>query len=64
MAKTPAVAKAAIVSPMDDKSWQAEDDLRTLISAEKIKSDKDRFAAAMKKRDEMKKAIMNIGKDA
>lgn len=62
MAKTPAVAKAMDCAP--DSEWRAEDDLRTLISAEKIKSDKARMAAAMKKRDEMKKAITNIGKDA
>jgi len=40
-----------------DKEWMAESDLRTLIDAEKIKADPDRIKAAMKKRDEMKKAL-------
>ena len=47
MAKT-----AAAVGEMD-KRWQAESDLRCLIDAEKIKRDKGRLAAAMKKKKEM-----------
>lgn len=44
----------------DEKEYQAEGDLRTLIEAEKIKRDKNRFSAAMKKRDSMKKDMEKI----
>ena len=44
-----------------DRDWEAENDLRTLIEAEKIKRDKKRLAAAMKKRKAMKKDLDNIG---
>ena len=40
-----------------DKEYQAENDLSTLIEAKKIKADKPRHAAAMKKRKE-KMAMM------
>lgn len=42
--------------------YQAECDLRTLIEAEKIKADKKRIAAAMKKKAEMQKALTSIDK--
>ena len=41
----------------DEKKWQAENDLSTLIEAEKINKDKARLAAAMKCRDEKMKAM-------
>lgn len=41
----------------EEKDWRAEDDLRTLIEAEKIKADKPRLKAAMTKKRELKKAI-------
>lgn len=44
----------------EEQDWRAEDDLRTLVSAEKIRSDEPRFKAAMKKCAEMKKALGNI----
>lgn len=44
-----------------EKEWAADADLRTLIEAEKIKKDKARFTAAMKKRDEMVSAMKNVG---
>lgn len=44
-----------------EKEWAAESDLRTLIEAEKIKKDKPRYAAAMKRRDEMVAAMKNVG---
>lgn len=47
----------------EENDWMAEDDLRTLIAAEKIKQDKSRLAAAMKKKREMAKALANIGGD-
>jgi hypothetical protein len=50
---------AAIVG-QSEKDWQAESDLRTLIEAEKIKRDKKRLAAAMKKKREMKKALEQV----
>lgn len=51
-------SKTAVSAGMpDDKQWMAESDLRTLIEAEKIKADPERIKAAMKKRDEMKKAL-------
>lgn len=59
------MAKATVTaSPFEDKSWQAESDLRTLIDAEKIKGDPARMKAAMAKASEMKKAVTAIGKDA
>lgn len=45
---------------IESKQWQAEDDLRTLINAEKIKADKARLAAAMKKHKEQMKALEAI----
>jgi hypothetical protein len=43
-----------------DADWQAEQDLRTLIDAAKIRADKTRFKAAMKKREEMVLALSNV----
>lgn len=47
----------------DEKDWQAEADLRTLIEAEKIEADPARRRAAMKKLKELKKAVSAIGKE-
>lgn len=52
---------AATVSA-EERDWQAESDLRTLIEAEKVKSDPKRLKAAMKKKREMKKDLDNVGK--
>ena len=46
---------------MDDKTYQAEADLRTLVDAELIKKDKKRFAAAMKVRKEKMAALAKVG---
>lgn len=46
--------------PTIDKEYQAEDDLRTLINAEKIKKDKARLSAAMKKHKEMMAAMQAV----
>ena len=54
------MAKAEM--PGMDKDWQAESDLRTLIEAEKIRKDKGRMAAAMKKRAEMTAALAAVDK--
>lgn len=51
-------------SPQMDKDWQAECDLRTLIDAEKIKKDKARHAAALKKHAEMMAAMQEIKKES
>ncbi|GAA4108824.1 hypothetical protein ACFFTN_01420 [Aminobacter aganoensis] len=51
-------------SSADMKEWEAEDDLRTLINAEKVKADPARLKAAMKKQAEMKKAIDAVGSEA
>lgn len=43
------MAKKAKNSPMSiglDRDWQAQQDMRTLIDAEKIKKDKARYKAA------------------
>lgn len=45
---------------MEDKDFQAEQDLRTLIEAEKIRHDKTRKAAAMKKHKEMMAAMKDV----
>lgn len=46
-------SKMKPISSIDsDKSWQAEDDLRTLIRAEQIRADPKRLAAAKKKAKE------------
>lgn len=45
-----------------EKQWKAESDLRTLIDAEKIKKDKDRYAAAMKLHKEQTAALAAIKK--
>jgi hypothetical protein len=46
-----------------EKKWQAESDLRTLIEAEKIKKDKPRFAAALKAHGEAVKQMAKVQKE-
>ena len=48
------------IESQSDKDYRAEDDLRTLISAEKIKRDKPRMKAAMGKHKEMLAAMKNV----
>ena len=43
-----------------ERDWQAEADVRTLIEAEKIKKDKTRLATAMKKHKEMVADLMKV----
>jgi hypothetical protein len=57
---TSKAANAIGADTAEQKKWMAESDLRTLIDAEKIKADPDRIKAAMKCRDEMKKALVSI----
>lgn len=54
-------AKSSKSEEAEEQEWRAEDDLRTLISAEKIKADKPRMDRAMKKHKEMKAAMMKVG---
>jgi hypothetical protein len=49
---------AAKTKEMND--YKADSDLRTLIEAEKIKKDKARHAAAMKKHAELMSAVEKI----
>jgi hypothetical protein len=44
----------------DEKKWRAQDDLRTLIEAEKIKKDKARLSAAMKESREQILALQKV----
>jgi hypothetical protein len=46
-----------------EKKWQAEHDLRTLIEAEKIKKDKARFNAALKAHAEATKEVAKIQRE-
>ena len=43
-----------------NKDWQAESDLRTLIEAQKIMQDKGRMAAAMAKHGAMKDSLDGV----
>lgn len=49
-----------VTSAAQEKEWQAESDLRTLIEAEKIRKDKPRLAAAMKKARDEKAALTKL----
>jgi len=44
-----------------DKDWEAEQDLRTLIDAEKIKTDPKRLKAAMSMKKKLVKALDKAG---
>ena len=50
----------ATIGP-DEKKWQSEADLRSLIEAQKVRSDKGRMKAALSARDEQMKALSNVG---
>ena len=55
-------AKAMSMAKMD-KDMQADCDLRCLVEAEKIKRDKPRFNAAMKKRKETIAAMAAVDEE-
>lgn len=60
-----AAAKKAVAVPAslsDDESWRAEDDLRTLVNAAKIRKDPKRMAAVRKKEREMRAAMAEATK--
>lgn len=46
-----------------EKDWQAEDDLRTLMEAKKIKADKTRYMAAIAKGRERLDGLMKLVSD-
>lgn len=47
-------------SPDNDEKWQAESDLRLLVNAEEVMSDKKRLAAAKKCAVEQRKSLENL----
>ncbi len=47
-------------SPTQEKKYMAENDLRTLIEASKIKRDKSRYSAAMTAAKEQRKALADV----
>ena len=51
----------AVPMAVGDNDWQAEDDVRTLVQAEKIKADPKRMKRAMAKKKEMQKNLAAIG---
>ena len=60
MAKKTKKSKSVGVDVPLDTDWQAENDMRTLIDAEKIKKDKGRMSAAMKKGKEQRVALESV----
>ena len=52
--------KSKVGSFPSDADFQAENDMRTLIDAEKIKKDKGRMSAAMKKGKEQRVALETV----
>jgi len=49
------------IAEQSDKDWQAEQDLRTLIYAESIKTDPKRLKAAMSMKKKLVKALDKAG---
>lgn len=47
-------------SPADQKKWRAESDLRTLIDAETIKKDQERYKHAMVLAKDQKAALSKV----
>jgi len=47
----------------DEQNWRAEDDLRTLMEAKKIKADKTRYMAAIAKGRERLDGLMKLVSD-
>ena len=47
----------------DEQNWRAEDDLRTLMEAKKIKADKARYMAAIAKGRERLDGLMKLVSD-
>lgn len=45
------------VDPKNEQEWQAQDDLRTLVEAQRIRKDKDRMKRARAFKKKVEKAI-------
>lgn len=60
----PVMTKSKGKMSAEEKAYQAEWDLKTLIEAEKIKKDKSRLSAAMKAHAEQMKSLQSIEKDS
>lgn len=60
MAKHKKSKSSGEVAAFSDEDYHAENDMRTLIDAEKIKKDKGRMSAALKKGKEQRDALANV----
>ncbi|KKK98150.1 hypothetical protein LCGC14_2645630 [marine sediment metagenome] len=60
MAKKTKKSKPVLASVTSDADFHAENDMRTLIDAEKIKKDKGRMSAALKKGKEQRVALESV----
>jgi|GEM_PF-5905921 len=60
MAKKTKKSKAVTADVPSDADFHAENDMRTLIDAEKIKKDKGRMSAALKKGKEQRVALESV----
>lgn len=56
------MAKGTLKSTMaaQEREWRAESDMRTLIEAEKIKKDRSRLTAALKKGKQERDALSEV----
>jgi hypothetical protein len=60
MAKKTKKSKSVVADVSSDTDFHAENDMRTLIDAEKIKKDKGRMSAALKKGKEQRVALESV----
>ena len=60
MAKKVKKSKSVAAEVPSDADFQAEHDMRTLIDAEKIKKDRGRMSAALKKGKEQRVALESV----
>ncbi len=60
MAKHPKKTKSGTSHVPSEEDFRAESDMRTLIEAEKIKKDKGRMSAALKKGKEQRDALASV----
>ena len=60
MAKKTKKVKSSVAVEFSDEDFRAENDMRTLIDAEKIKKDRGRMSAALKKGKEQRVALESV----
>ncbi len=60
MAKKTKKSKSVAAEAPSDADFRAESDMRSLIEAEKIKKDKGRMSAALKKGKEQRVALESV----